>query len=99
MFNIFLSLSLENPNDRQFKEDFESLFISLYEDIKVTFTEMIFLFEKFTKLYPSFAKKFLIVDSVLISIYNDFLIFDKEFPSKPEELICFLKLLELYLTK
>ena len=97
LFNIFLSLSLENPNDRQFKEDFESLFNSLYENIKVTFTEMIFLFEKFTKLYPNFAKKFLIVDSVLISIFNDFLIFDKEFPSKPEELICFLKLLELYL--
>ena len=97
LFNIYLSISLENPNDRQFKEDFESLFNLLYENIKITFTEMIFLFEKFTKLYQNFSKKFLIVDNVLISIYNDFIIFDKEFPSKPEELICFLKLLELYL--
>ena len=99
LFNIYLSLSLENANDKQFKEDFESLFNSLYENIKVTFTEMIFLFEKFTKLYQNFSKKFLIVDNILISIFNDFLVFDKEFPSKPEELICFLKLLELYLER
>ena len=99
LFNIYLSLTLENTNDKQFKEDFDSLFNSLYQNIKVTFTEMIFLFEKFTKLYQNFSKKFLIVDSLLTSIFNDFLIFDKEFPSKPEELICFLKLLELYLER
>ena len=97
LFDIYLRLSYENSNDKQFKEDFIILFNSLYENIKETFTEMIFLFEKFTKLYQNFSKKFLIVDSVLITIFDDFLIFDKDFPSKPEELICFLKLLELYL--
>ena len=40
------------------KEDFESLFNSLYDNIKVTFTEMIFLFEKFTKLYQNFIDIF-----------------------------------------
>ena len=97
LFDIYLRLSYENSNDKQFKEDFATLFNSLYENIKETFTEMIFLFEKFTKLYQNFSKKFLIVDSVLITIFDDFLIFDKDFPSKPEELICFLKLLELYI--
>ena len=97
LFDIYLRLSYENSNDKQFQEDFITLFDSLYENIKQTFTEMIFLFEKFTKLYQNFSKKFLIVDSVLIKIFEDFLRFDKEFPSKPEELICFLKLLELYI--
>ena len=97
LFNIYLSLSLENSNDRQFKEDFETLFNSLYEHVKISFSEMIFLFEKFTKLYQNFSKKFLIVDNILITVFQDFLKFDKDFPSKPEELICFIKLLELYL--
>ena len=97
LFNIFLNFSFENTNDKQFKEDFEILFNLLYDHIKSTFTEMIFLFEKFTKLYQNFSKKFLLVDKIIISIFDEFLKFDKDFPSKPEELICFLKLLELYL--
>ena len=99
LFNIYLNLSLENSNDKQFREDFLILFNLLYEHIKSAFTEMIFLFEKFTKQYQNFSKKFLLVDKILIRIFNDFLEFDKEFPSKAEELICFLKLLELYLEK
>ena len=57
---------------------------------------MIFLFDKFTKTYQNFAKKFLSEDSIVIKIFYDFLKYDINFPSKPEELNCYLKILELF---
>ena len=72
------------------------IFNLLYENLKESFSEMIFLFDKFTKTYQNFAKKFLSEDSIVIKIFYDFLEYDKNFPSKAEELNCYLKILELF---
>ena len=96
LFDVFMSTTIENANEKKFHEDYLVIFNLLYDNLKESFSEMIFLFDKFTKTYQNFAKKFLSEDSIVIKIFYDFLKFDKNFPSKPEELNCFLKILELF---
>ena len=96
LFDVFMSYTVEVPNEKKFHEDYLVIFNLLYENLKESFSEMIFLFDKFTKTYQNFAKKFLSEDSIVIKIFYDFLEYDKNFPSKAEELNCYLKILELF---
>lgn len=96
LFDVFMSYTVEVPNEKKFHEDYLIIFNLLYENLKESFSEMIFLFDKFTKTYQNFAKKFLSEDSIVIKIFYDFLEYDKNFPSKAEELNCYLKILELF---
>ena len=97
LFDIYMNTAFDTPNEKQFHEDYLIIFNLLYENLKNSFSEMIFLFDKFTKTYQSFVKKFLLEDKMIINIFYDFLKFDKNFPSKAEELNSYLKILELYL--
>ena len=97
LFDIYMNSAFDIPNEKQFHEDYLIIFNLLYENLKDSFSEMIFLFDKFTKTYQGFVKKFLLEDKMIINIFYDFLKFDKNFPSKPEELNSYLKILELYL--
>ena len=96
LFDVFMSTTVEVPNEKKFHEDYLIIFNLLYDNLKESFSEMIFLFDKFTKTYQNFAKKFLSEDSIVIKIFYDFLKYDQNFPSKPEELNCYLKILELF---
>ena len=97
LFDIYMNSAFDIPNEKQFHEDYLIIFNLLYENLKNSFSEMIFLFDKFTKTYQSFVKKFLLEDKMIINIFYDFLKFDENFPSKAEELSSYLKILELYL--
>jgi hypothetical protein len=97
LFDIYMNSAFDIPNEKQFHEDYLIIFNLLYENLKDSFSEMIFLFDKFTKTYQSLVKKFLLEDKMIINMFYDFLKFDKNFPSKPEELNSYLKILELYL--
>ena len=97
LFDIYMNTAFDMPNEKQFHEDYLIIFNLLYENLKNSFSEMIFLFDKFTKTYQTFVKKFLLEDKMIINIFYDFLKFDKNFPSKAEELSSYLKILELYL--
>ena len=97
LFDIYMNSAFDIPNEKQFHEDYLIIFNLLYENLKNSFSEMIFLFDKFTKTYQSFVKKFLLEDKMIINIFYDFLKFDNNFPSKAEELNSYLKILELYL--
>ncbi len=90
LFDIYMNSALDSPNENQFLEDYLIIFNLLYDNLKDSFSEMIFLFDKITKTYQNFMKKFLLEDQMLIKLFNDFLIFDKDFPSKPEELNCYM---------
>ena len=97
LFDIYMNTAFDMPNEKQFHEDYLIIFNLLYENLKNSFSEMIFLFDKFTKTYQTFVKKFLLEDKMIINIFYDFLKFDTNFPSKAEELSSYLKILELYL--
>ena len=97
LFDIYMNSAFDIPNEKQFHEDYLIIFNLLYENLKNSFSEMIFLFDKFTKTYQTFVKKFLLEDKMIINIFYDFLKFDKNFPSKAEELNSYLRILELYL--
>ena len=45
------------PNEKQFHEDYLIKYNLLYKNLKDSFFEMIFLFDKLTKTYQSLVKK------------------------------------------
>jgi hypothetical protein len=67
LFDVFMSTTVEVPNEKKFHEDYLIIFNLLYDNLKESFSEMIFLFDKFTKTYQNFAKKFLSEDSIVIN--------------------------------
>ena len=50
-------------------------------------------------MHKNFCYKFLLTDEKLIALFNELLKFDKNFPSKKEEFITFLKMMELRINK
>jgi hypothetical protein len=99
LFDMFVSYTLEKQLVKIFKEDYLIIFNLLYENLRENFSDMIFLVDNFTKKYENFAKKLVSDDNVVVKIYEDFLNFDKNFPSQYEELNSFFKILGIFIFK
>jgi hypothetical protein len=97
LFDMFVSYTLEKQLVKIFKEDYLIIFNLLYENLRENFSDMIFLVDNFTKKYENFAKKLVSDDAVVVKIYEDFLNFDKNFPSQYEELNSFFKILGIFI--
>ena len=76
LFDIYMNSAFDIPNEKQFHEDYPTTLNLLYENLKDSFSEMIFLFDKFIKTYQSLSKKFLLEDKMIINMFYDFLKFD-----------------------
>ena len=99
LFNIYLKTFIMDSTNRQFQEDFKKLFDLLFINIISDFSETLFFCDKLINSYKNFSLKFLLTDEKLIELLNGFLKFDKYFPSKIEEFITFLKMLEIRINK
>jgi hypothetical protein len=97
LFDMFVSYTLEKQILKIFKEDYLIIFNLLYENLRENFSDMIFLVDNFTKKYENFAKNIVNDDYVVVKIYEDFLNFDKSFPSQYEELNSFFKILGIFI--
>ena len=64
-----MNSAFDISNEKQFHEYYLIIFNLLYENLKDSFSEMIFLFDKFTKTYQSLVKKFLLEDKMIINMF------------------------------
>ena len=53
LFDIYMNSAFDIPYEKQFHEDYLIILILFHENLKDSFSEMIFLFDKFSK----FSKK------------------------------------------
>jgi hypothetical protein len=99
LFENFVTYTLEQQIVKIFKEDYLIIFNLLYENLRENFSDMIILVDNFTKKkkYEHFCKMLVTDDKIIGKIYEDFLHFDKNFPSQFEELNCFFKILEIFI--
>ena len=99
LFNTYLNLFIVNSTNTKFQEDFRNLFDLLFLSIISDFSETLFFCDKLIHMHKNFCYKFLLTDEKLIALFNELLKFDKNFPSKKEEFITFLKMMELRINK
>ena len=99
LFNIYLNIFIVNPTNTQFQEDFQIMFDLLFKDIISDFSETLFLCDKLVNSHKIFCFKFLLKDDKLNHLFDEFLKFDKIFPSKKEEFLTFIKLAEIRINK
>jgi len=94
LLDIFIYWNLFAKESKTFSEDYLVIFELIYFNIKSNFSEMIFLLEYFTTKYDEVSGRIIQNSKIIQKIYEDFLIFDKNFPSKLEEFYSFLKIIE-----
>lgn len=95
LFEIYLEDII--TAERYFQEDYLKLFSVLYEGLKQNFSDIIFLLYSFMDKYELFASA-IISDSVILEkIYNDYMIYDPNFPSEVSELALYIKIVEMYI--
>ena len=95
LFNIYLTTFIVNSTNRQFQEDFKNLFDLLFINIISDFSETLFFCDKLINSYKNFSYKFLLTDEKLFILLNGFLKLDKTISAKIDELITFIKMLEI----
>ena len=99
LFNIYLNSFIVSPTNTKFQEDFQNIFDLLFNEIITNFSETLFFCDKLIHMLKNFGYKFLLTDEKLITLFNAFLKYDTNFPSKKEEFITFLKMIEIRLNK
>ena len=95
LFNIYLTTFIVNSTNRQFQEDFKNLFDLLFINIISDFSETLFFCDKLINSYKNFSYKFLLTDEKIFILLNGFLKLDKTISAKTDELITFIKMLEI----
>ena len=95
LFNIYLNLFVINSSNIHFREDFQNIFDLLFSNINSDFSETLFFCDKLIHTHKNFCHKNLLTDEKLITLFQELLKYDKNFPSKKEEFLTFLKMFEI----
>ncbi len=99
LFTIYLNIFVTNSTSNHFQEDFKTFFDLLFNNISSDFSETLFFYDKLINTYKNFSKKYLLTDDKLNVLFTKLLKFDKNFLSKKEEFITYIKMLEIRLNQ